>query len=85
MMMIEVGIPFGVVPVPVGVNSKLFVRLIVKPVVLAPVVGSAVYGTVSRTGDQTVRLVVFAVAVAAAGFRALQLGAGARAVAAAAP
>jgi hypothetical protein len=46
-MTMEVGIIFGVVA-PVGVNERLFVRLIVKLVA----VPAAAMGTVITTGDQ---------------------------------
>ena len=47
-MAIEVGIALAVAPVPVGVNTKLFVRLIVKLVGVPAVVE---VGTVISTGD----------------------------------
>jgi hypothetical protein len=51
-MTMEVGIVFGAVA-PVGVNDRLFVRLIVKPPVVAGDVPVPVpTGTVITTGDQ---------------------------------
>jgi hypothetical protein len=55
-------------PPPVGVKDRLFVRLIVR--LVAPVVEA---GTVITIGDQTVVLVVFSVAVLAAGLSAAQV------------
>jgi hypothetical protein len=70
-MTIEVGIAFAVDPVAVGVNSKLFVRLIVK-VVRVP---AAAVGTVMTTGDHvpTAAAVAEAGVVTDAGFKAAQV------------
>ena len=62
---IDVGMVFAVV-VPVGVNDRLFVRLIVK---LVPV---GTYGTVMTTGDQ-VDVVPVGVVITEAGFNAAQV------------
>ena len=74
-MTMEVGIVFAVV-VPVGVNERLFVRLMVKPPVVAGDVPVPVpTGTVIRTGDHvpTAPVVVVAAVVTDLGFKAAQV------------
>jgi hypothetical protein len=69
-MTMEVGIAFAVVA-PVGVNERLFVRLIVKLVA----VPAAAAGTVITTGDHvpTAPAVAGAAVVTDAGFKAAQV------------